>query len=380
MTLIKCSECGREVSDRAAACSQCGAAMAAVAIVDPPLPVVPDAAPVPAADTPAIAPPKSRSLVVPLVVFALFALLLVLSVPGTSKTGAVLPRDEMPVLNINVDLLAQYSVVFAVLVNILGFVIAGYHYSRRGVHPTFIPLKLMWGAGFTFLLLTAFYVHVGYASFRLMHSTVPSEASWYMGLAVVFTATLGRYFLARIGSMLYIIPCIIVGMFWEKGWIEVRPVPQVTAHSFQLPLPAVAFVFGFGLVLAYARLVYPVLIRSVGGGAYQPVVLTVSDEYRALLPHGSYVYEVLTTSDSLYLAVETISFHDKRPPWFSGPYTWRSWHKLESTRYLQFPRSAARCVEYTDPMDVGRPVGGSGMASMPQPPEGPEPSAGNTNA
>jgi DNA-directed RNA polymerase subunit RPC12/RpoP len=350
MALIKCSECGSEVSDETAACPDCGVAIVASAAPTTP----PDAISVPVAVAPATAPKTGGRPIV-----ALLALVVGIVVGlGSGNPAAALAKGEMPALSINVDLLAQYSVALAVLVNVLGFVIAGYHYSRRGVSPTLIPFKLMWSAGFSFLLVTAFYVHVGYASLRLMHSTVPAEANWYLGLGILFTATLRRYFLTRVGSMVYFIPCMMVGVAWEKGWIEVRPVPQVTEHFFQLPLPAVALVFGFGLVLAYARLVYPVLLRSVGGGAYQPVVITVSDEYSAFLPQGSCVYEVLTTGDSLYLAVETIKVHDKPLPWFSGPYTWRNWHLLESTRYVQLPRSAAKCVEYTDPMEVARPVGG----------------------
>lgn len=351
-----CSGCGREVTDNGA-CPQCGATMT----VPPP----------PQRKSPAPVTPPSPAA--PAKHYGIFAALAALGLGlmtgiGMPPAGAGLPKDEMPILHVNVDVLAQYSVALALLINVLGFIIAAYHYSRRGVSPTLIPIKLVWSAGFTFLILTAFYVHVGYETFRLMRSTVPAEANWYMGLAVLFTATLRRYFLTRMGAMIYIVPTMFVGAMWQRGWIEVRPVPLVTEHSFQLPLPAVALVFGFGLVLAYARLVYPVLLRSVGGGAYQPVVLTLSDDYSALLSNGAHVYEVLATSDSLYLAVERIRHHSKRPPFFSGPYTWRNWHTLESTRYIQLPRSAAKCVEYTDPMELARPVGtGEPQATLGEP-------------
>src|SRR5215472_15757724 len=55
----------------------------------------------------------------------------------------------------------QYSVSFVVVVNVLGFVVAGYHYSQFGVPIASLPFALYMGAGLSFLIITGIHFYCG---------------------------------------------------------------------------------------------------------------------------------------------------------------------------------------------------------------------------
>lgn len=271
---------------------------------------------------------------------------------------------DMPSLSIDVALVAQYSVAFAVAVNVVGFIIAASYYARSGVHPALLPLKVVWGAGLSFLVLTSYFAHVGYVGGRVMFFQPGSTSGegWYLFLAIILMGVLRRAALVRAGAVLYLFPCVVLGGLVRVGWVAVPPMPQMTAAAFRLPLPAFVFILGLAPVIAYAYVVYPNLVREFGGAAYQPVIITLNGDANGMVPPGTRVYEVFTTSDSIYLAVETIKPHDAPPPVPTGAYTKRNWHQLLSRRYLQLPRSAVTCLEYTDPLNVAPPAAGTVVA------------------
>jgi DNA-directed RNA polymerase subunit RPC12/RpoP len=91
MALIKCSECRREVSDKAAACPQCGAP-----VVVPRATATPSPAPVQAVATPS--PAKQRSRPLTLVLFAILAVVayaVFKMSTGSSMRGAIAGPQTM---------------------------------------------------------------------------------------------------------------------------------------------------------------------------------------------------------------------------------------------------------------------------------------------
>ncbi len=104
VALIKCSECGREVSDKAAACPQCGApvvAQAAAPATPPPAPAV--AAP---AAAPPVVKPRRRLRVTTLVLLAVLAAVVYVVVKmssGSSLRGAVTGPETLASETVSLD-------------------------------------------------------------------------------------------------------------------------------------------------------------------------------------------------------------------------------------------------------------------------------------
>ncbi len=178
-----------------------------------------------------------------------------------------------------VSTIATYSVAVAVLIQMIGFIITTQHYARAGVGARSIPLHLTIAAGFSFAIITGFYLYVGAASATMAKSVRTwGDAQEVLLYAVFFGGTfymlLVMFLLRWPGTGAYCALCQLIGYFvghyglpsyWPRLSAERLVVPDLA--RFIIPLLVALWLF--------TRLVYPNLSRALGGGAPLPVILNL---------------------------------------------------------------------------------------------------------
>ncbi len=260
-----------------------------------------------------------------------------------------------------VSTIATYSVAVAVLLQVAGFVITTQHYSRAGVGARAIPLHLTLAAGFSFVVITGFYLYVGAATATMAKSVGSwSDAQEVLLYGVSFTGffyiVLVMFLLRWPGTGLYCALCGLVGgvvgrvgvpSYWPTFSADRLVIPDLA--RFIIPLLVALWLF--------ARLVYPNLSRALGGGAPLPVIIKLAPEYEDFIPAGAEVYEVHSTPEFMYLE---LVFHPDHPgakapgdgESIAGPLA------APPRRYLQVPAGAVRCIERLHPFVSSPPVHG----------------------
>ncbi|WP_158704988.1 hypothetical protein [Salinibacter altiplanensis] len=249
-------------------------------------------------------------------------------------------------VTITVQNLSQYTVAGAVYLYVVGYIISVQHFSRFGVSIVQFPVTVMFGAGLSFTTVTYFFFHLGTEAVQTIEQAGVGTAVEAIGLMVLFLVTVANFLIFRPLFLTYCSLTILAGAVGAFTHLVDASPGQIVFHDPLVGIPALLLVAG-----AYSFMAYPNLSRALGGGAPKPVEIDLHEGHGDLIPEEKKVYEVLSTSDRLFLAIEPSTPLD--PP--SGETKTRlfppipmRWPFAYGTEFTQISREAVRKVTYTN--------------------------------